>query len=300
MTEALLSENKVHTFVDIKACDMPISPFTIGFFKPVIFYSSNDSMEEKKLILEHEIHHIKSKDILWLFLAKMARVMHWFNPLAWLGYYAFENVCEYACDEWVLCKKEEDARHLYAELIVKNAAAEKRGSWAISLSKEASTMEMRIRRIFKKKTKTAGRLAGVAVVAALIFINSLTVFAYEDIKVYKSGEAVKSDILDGDRIVGFVPDGCEDIYLPEWVSDYVYQYDHQFMDDEGNIFEVKEAPSIQDLCTHNYVSGGYTVHEKNSDGSCNVYYYEAQRCTKCGTVIMGEMQGYHHYNKCPH
>ncbi|MDE7246922.1 MAG: hypothetical protein K2N43_03450, partial [Lachnospiraceae bacterium] len=76
-------------------------------------------------------------------------------------------------------------------------------------------------------------------------------------------------------------------------------YDRQFTDEEGNIYPVPEAVP-QRGCDHTYESGKETRHNKNSDGSCVVTAYKAQRCTKCGTVKLGDYISSTHYAVCPH
>ena len=78
-------------------------------------------------------------------------------------------------------------------------------------------------------------------------------------------------------------------------------YQEYFTDENGNIYPVN--PSERELhraCSHIYVEGEVTVHEKQADGSCKVKYYEAKRCTKCGYVVRGKLIRTETYDPCPH
>lgn len=76
-------------------------------------------------------------------------------------------------------------------------------------------------------------------------------------------------------------------------------YDNQFIDNDGNIYEETENNS-KAKCEHNYVDGTYQKHTKNSDGSCITKSYNAQRCSKCGTMRIGTLINEMKYTKCPH
>ena len=148
------------------------------------------------------------------------------------------------------------------------------------------------------------RFAAGTLVAALVFANSMTVFAYRD----GLNEVIPDDasqdwvetVLESDTFL-FTPDGTDG----EVVSDFdaretdVILYDRQFTDEYGNIYPIPEAVPHWS-CDHTYVSGTETRHNKNSDGSCVVTQLRAQRCSKCGLVVQGDLISSTYYAVCPH
>ena len=58
--------------------------------------------DERRLVLRHELGHVRRGDPLWNLLAGMAAALLWFHPLAWLALPRFRLDQELACDELVL------------------------------------------------------------------------------------------------------------------------------------------------------------------------------------------------------
>ena len=57
---------------------------------------------ERRLVLRHELTHLRRGDPLWSLLAELALALLWFHPLAWLARPRFRLDQELACDERVL------------------------------------------------------------------------------------------------------------------------------------------------------------------------------------------------------
>ncbi len=87
----------------------------------------------------------------------------------------------------------------------------------------------------------------------------------------------------------------------EYVSMEI-RYEKQFIDEYGNIYQVKDdmGASVYGSCNHEYVSGTYTEHKKNANGSCTITQYSAQRCSKCGNTEKGDELAVFKFNACPH
>ena len=77
-------------------------------------------------------------------------------------------------------------------------------------------------------------------------------------------------------------------------------YDNQFIDEEGNVYPIAEDEGIEPYCNHTFVSGKGEYHIKLSDGGCKVNIFQAQRCSKCGYVIQGDLLNTITYKVCPH
>lgn len=280
--------------------------FTMGFFRPTVFCFTEVGGWEKEMILRHEMIHIKRWDVLWRVLMFGVQVAHWYNPLVWLLSREFDKVCEMSCDERVLQGEGDEAKRKYGKLLIAMAVEQQqRKPYVLGLSKGGEQLKERIDNVMRDGKRYFGKLASACIVGVMVLLNSLTVFAYEDVQfanTEKDNERYLESVLKYD--VEFIPGGKEEDQKYSKLYDfgkYGIIYESQFTDVEGNIYPVykNEAESYA-LCEHNYVAGTYKEHEKHSDGSCVVIIYYAERCAKCGMVQIGKEQSRGIYQQCPH
>jgi TonB family C-terminal domain len=64
--------------------------------------------DERRLVLQHELVHLRRGDTLWSLLAELAFALLWFHPLAWLALPRLRLDQELACDERVLKQLPQD------------------------------------------------------------------------------------------------------------------------------------------------------------------------------------------------
>ncbi len=298
IVKEICNKLKFRKQVQVILCEGNISPFTLGFFKPIIFCADMQKESEQKLILEHEMVHIKCRDSLWRYIGLLAVVMHWYNPIIWLLKGEFARISEYACDEQVLQNKTVSECKQYLELILAYASTEKEELLSVSLSKDGKEVERRMKNILRKRRKLSATVSTI-LLALVVWINSFTVLAYEDVKVargevFMDGSCVESDFL-------FIEDGQEAPAGISFINEYQFYFDAQFIDEEGNVYDVtEENVNTYAACSHTYVNGQYQQHTKNNSGGCTVYVYSAKRCSKCGNVIDKVLINTFTYGICTH
>jgi beta-lactamase regulating signal transducer with metallopeptidase domain/HEAT repeat protein len=81
------------------------TPLIVGIWKPVIVMpreASTWSDERLRLVVLHELAHVKRHDCLTQTLARGVRALYWFNPLAWVAVQRLRAERERACDDFVL------------------------------------------------------------------------------------------------------------------------------------------------------------------------------------------------------
>ncbi len=79
------------------------SPCTWGYLKPVVLIPENISDQDTfRLVLLHELAHIKRKDWVWMMMAQLFTAVFWFNPVLWWVKSQLIQSFEKACDELVL------------------------------------------------------------------------------------------------------------------------------------------------------------------------------------------------------
>ena len=305
--ENVYSVKQKVTYIDSTPADSGNNTaFTIGILHPLVLYPLHRSHEEKQMILGHELIHVKHKDVLWRILMSGVCILHWFNPLVWWLASEFEYIGEMACDERLLKDYSPQKKKQYAELVLtmsgKYMGANK---WSVTLSRKNKRLKERLENIMGKDKRYIGGTASTLLIGLLVFLNSFTVLAYEDVKVWKfSGDESIEPQTYLECDAAFVADGESAPDITFWRdANVAIIYDCQFVDEQGNIFPVPEDTSGQALyanCSHEYVAGINLKHEKYSNGGCTIKRYSAKRCTKCGEIVQGEKISTEIFDICIH
>ncbi|HYE20255.1 MAG TPA: M56 family metallopeptidase [Tepidisphaeraceae bacterium] len=103
-------------------------PALVGVVRPRLLLPidalADLSDAELRLVLLHELAHVRRRDVLWNWLAALVAAAHWFNPIGWLAAWRMRVEREAACDHAVLAAghtttQSADPARLYAGAIVK-------------------------------------------------------------------------------------------------------------------------------------------------------------------------------------
>ena len=119
--------------------------------QPVILLPAGADGADLSAMLEREICHIRRHDALWGVVRNLCCVLHWFNPLVWVGAYCARADMCLATDEYALRGADEAARQAYARPLI-HTADTRRARPAITLAATPMTLRdrqlaLRIRRI---------------------------------------------------------------------------------------------------------------------------------------------------------
>ena len=286
------------------------SPMTLGFFRPVIILPEKMWDELPEGILKHELTHTKNGDMLRKIVLTAIINIHWFNPFAYRLMQEYEKVYEMICDDNAVESYDGEARIQYARRLLQESKAVSvgNGRWAHHLTKEGKFLKERIENIMEKKN--IGRIrkcVGSAALVVSLFVSSLTALAYEDVHSVDSNDnfleshvskAVDGEVIDISDMMFSVADDMSTIQLSSALETILY--DEQFVDNEGNIYEVNKDAAPYSLCKHSYLDGFLQEHTKYVSGNCIVEIYKGQICEICGHIIVGDFVSSHTYAECPH
>jgi TonB family protein len=149
-------------------------PMTFGIMRSAIFMPSDAthwSEERRRVVLLHELAHVRRGDVATHMLARTALALYWWNPLAWIAWREFLKERERAADDLVLNAGErasEYARHLLE--VARSMQSDPAIGWAAVAMARPSQLEGRLRAILDSDVnrKTPGR--GWSLVAALLAV----------------------------------------------------------------------------------------------------------------------------------
>jgi len=101
----LAESHDVQRPIAIAVSNLTSTPIVSGVWHPLIILprgASEWSSERLRVVLMHELAHIKRGDCFTQALARLICAVYWFNPLVWIAARALRVEQERACDDFVL------------------------------------------------------------------------------------------------------------------------------------------------------------------------------------------------------
>jgi TonB family protein len=149
-----------------------VMPMTWGILRPQILLPScvdQWSDARKRVVIAHELAHVKRFDYLFQSIAQIACAVYWFNPLFWMACRRLQRESESACDDAVVnlgVDPREYASHL---LEIARAAVQWNRRWSPTLAMaRRSTLEKRFAALLMSKAnRTAATRTRVLFAAAV-------------------------------------------------------------------------------------------------------------------------------------
>ncbi|MXO67919.1 hypothetical protein GRI72_03600 [Altererythrobacter marinus] len=156
------------------------APIAFGLFDPVVAlppgFMARRDRDARDLALAHELAHHRGHDLLANFAAQFLFALHWFNPLAYLGWQAMRRDQEAACDARVVETRDRRARAEYGRVIASFAAGPRvalAAPMACPVLGDKSIIQ-RLRSLTMNEITPRRRMAGRALLAAGLLALPLT------------------------------------------------------------------------------------------------------------------------------
>jgi TonB family protein len=156
-------------------------PMTFGLLRPAVFMPPEAaawSEERRRIVLLHELAHVRRGDAATHLLARTALSLNWWNPLAWFAWREFLKERERATDDLVLnagARASDYAGHLLE--VARTMQSAPAAAWAAVPMARRSQLEGRLLAILDSGVKrhAPGRMAALA--AMLLAIAAVAPFA---------------------------------------------------------------------------------------------------------------------------
>lgn len=150
------------------------APLTYGVLRPVVLLPADllNQPEALRMVLVHELTHIRRMDCLRKLLFAVCLCLYWFNPLCWCMALLADRDIELACDEQTLLRLGPSQKRAYALTLLQLAAHQSRPH-ALTSAFGRSAAEERIKAIMNMK-----KLPRYVMLLALVLAATLiTAFA---------------------------------------------------------------------------------------------------------------------------
>ncbi|MFN4178861.1 MAG: M56 family metallopeptidase [Armatimonadota bacterium] len=148
------------------------SPLLFGIFRPTIIFPlsllNSCPPEQIRLMLAHELAHLKRKDLIWNWLPTVGQMLFFFHPLLWLAQREWQLAQEMACDEMVILKTNASLSD-YGEALLKVSEqchpTQQRSLVAVGVAESFKNLKRRL--IAMKSLKPLSRRKLVAISVAV-------------------------------------------------------------------------------------------------------------------------------------
>lgn len=163
------------------------SPAVTGLWRPLLLlpvqFDESLTAQEARLVLRHELTHLKRGDLLLNALLCLLLALHWFNPLLWLAFFKVRLDREAACDAQVLDHEPQAERVAYGHTLLKvESTFSHRGLSLgfVGIFQRGSALRSRIQSIAKQPTQTVTMKTTLSLSIALLTFLGITKAAQPD------------------------------------------------------------------------------------------------------------------------
>jgi TonB family protein len=181
LCQALARALGIQRRVDVIETKSGSMPMTFGVLRSAIFMPSDASQwteERRRMVLLHELAHVRRGDAAARLVARTAVSLYWWNPLAWKAWRSFLKEQERAADDLVLnagANATNYAEHLLA--VARAMACFDHDGWPAVAMARQSQLEGRLAAILDPGLRRKAPSRAAALLVTLVAIAILTPLA---------------------------------------------------------------------------------------------------------------------------
>lgn len=157
------------------------SPALFGFIRPRLLLpqglTQSFSRHQLRHVFLHELAHLRRHDIAVNWIVAVCQILHWFNPLVWIGFHLMRADREMACDHVALSHLQPTQSKHYGLTIIRlleHHAHKHRLASLASISQDPSQLKRRIRTIAQFRSYAERLQIGPILIMVLLTIMGLT------------------------------------------------------------------------------------------------------------------------------
>ena len=165
----------------IVSTDMTASPFVWSLSGQIAWPANDDALsdEQIRLMLAHELAHIRRRDHWVALLEMVGRIIWWWNPFYWWTVANLRHWAECACDANVV-EQQPKLRGAYSRLLIELAAlhstnAGRLSPAALGISTSRKRFETRLTMVMQWNSKKLPLVTSASVVGLLAFLALLAI-----------------------------------------------------------------------------------------------------------------------------
>lgn len=240
----------------------------IGLCNPFIALPHDLPREHLPHVLAHELCHRRAHDPFWGVVRKACVIVHWFNPLVWLGAHLNRVDSEMACDDRVIAKLPDMDRLAYVNALVSTAGRQpSTRSWgAADTTLTGKHLRRRITAIIHSARGNRWLVALCSLAAAAVLLFSFATGESEPLPTIRTIPAVPwtaaaEPLSTGDEAVACARRFLESPFIGEDTSRYAFA---AFAEADGWRVEARAAADTLPVVLRLSYDG--LVHEYDGSG----------------------------------
>lgn len=175
---ASLASSRLNSFSPVRCLvsGNDLGPASCGLFRPTILLPrqllSELSTSQLRNIISHEYQHIRRFDVLLMALSSWARIIHWFNPLAYVLTRQLHREMEFAVDAATIMPLQASERKAYGHLLISLARRPASRFGLAQMADQRSAVNARIDAIVNPRQASLGRsVLALTIICILIVVG---------------------------------------------------------------------------------------------------------------------------------
>lgn len=263
------------------------------------------NQKEMAFILEHELVHIKRRDVPFKIILVLLRSFYWFHPMFYILKRSLEDWIELACDEQLVTsfskKEQEGYMHLLFKMLLEEYDEKPEQYTVYFVGREKRALKRRAYGIMKGKLRVgffrnlvATSCMGLAVVGSSVvakaadvpihslFSENVAIMQKENVEVFEDNDQVEEEpfvyhTFDSADFMTEIENGIASPIVLQKNTEYSVIFE------DGTVENVQYS-DIEVQHSHTMKEVTVKEHTKYKDGSCKTVWYNGAKCTGCGKI----------------